>query len=436
MVNDQRIVRELAERYADIAALPRMDRHRALWRDHYSLRETRTPILISYGIWNAWCQKYFGDEKMECVTPFYRDYERWFRIQMHHATVGDDFICEPWVPLRATYRVPGIEEGEYRPLCFQSAYAQPTLSGAEAWGIRSVVRHGGTQGGAWKAEPPIKTWDDLERLKAPAHIIDEEATQKRLDLLREAIGDVLEIDVQRGPLLSGFLNDISTTLGELRGIEQVMIDMYESPDRLHELLAFMRDGIMQNQKQAEEAGDISRSCESQQNQGFPYAGELEDPKPNSGPGKRNETWGFMAAQEFTLISPEFHDEFLLRYQLPIIGDYGLSHYGCCEDLSRKIGLLRRIPNLRSIAVAPSADLAACAEQIGADYAISWRPSPTDMVCADWSEDRIHGLLRQGLAACAGTRMHICLKDIETLQGEPDRLKRWIGIVRSVLKTGG
>jgi hypothetical protein len=429
---DQSILLELAKQYAEIAAMPIMDERRNLWRDHYSLKETKTPVLILYGIWNAWCQEAFADEKLQCTDPFYRDYERWFRIQMHHAEVGDDFICEPWVPLRATYAVQGIDENDYRPLCTQSVYAQPTLSLSEAWGIKNVVRHGVTHGGAWKSEAPIKTWDDLELLKAPDHLINETVTQERLNLLHEAVGDVLEIDVQRGPILSGFGGDISTALGELRGIEQIMFDMYESPDRLHEMLAILRDGIINNQNQAEEAGDFSITCEPQQNQGFPYVDKLEDQKPNSGPRKKKDTWGFMAAQEFTLISPDFHDEFLLQYQLPIIRDYGVSHYGCCEDFTQKIDILRNIPTLRSIAVTPSADVVKCAKEIGADYAISWRPSPADMICAKWDDDRIRKLLKHGLTACQGTHFHICLKDVETLQGEPDRLKRWIEIVRSVI----
>ena len=79
------------------------------------------------------------------------------------------------------------------------------------------------------------------------------------------------------------------------------------------------------------------------------------------------------------------DEFMLQYQLPIMAEYGLVAYGCCEDLTRKIDVLRQIRNLRRIAVTPVADVRRCAEQIGTDYVISWRPNPTDMVCAGWDD---------------------------------------------------
>ncbi|HRV05057.1 MAG TPA: hypothetical protein P5025_08470, partial [Candidatus Ratteibacteria bacterium] len=79
---------------------------------------------------------------------------------------------------------------------------------------------------------------------------------------------------------------------------------------------FMRDGILANQKQAEDAGDITLL--SHVNQAMQYCEELEPPRINSGPRTRKQIWGYCAAQEYTLISPSMHNEFLLQYQLPIL----------------------------------------------------------------------------------------------------------------------
>lgn len=230
-------------------------------------------------------------------------------------------------------------------------------------------------------------------------------------------------------MMTGFYQDIATSLAYLRGLEQFMLDMYESPRQFHELLAFMRDGILQNQSEGEAAGDFSLT--GGQNQAMTYATDLPDPQPNSGPCRRSDLWGFFAAQEYTLISPQFHDEFLYQYQLPIMAHWGLTHYGCCEDLTRKIEMLRQAPNLRSIAIAPVADIARCAEQIQRDYVMSWRPNPTEMVATDFNESRIRQIIGDGLRACQGGVVNIHLKDIETVQGEPERLARWVQIVREV-----
>ncbi|MDA0990608.1 MAG: hypothetical protein O3A51_07640, partial [Verrucomicrobia bacterium] len=260
--------------------------------------------------------------------------------------------------------------------------------------------------------------------------IDEAETARQADRLHAAVGDILEVDVKRGTLFWGLAGDISTTMGGLIGIERMMLDMYESPDNLKHLATVLRDGILQNEAAVEAAGDYSLTA--QMNQSETYADELERPHANSGPRLRKDLWGFAASQEFTLVSPAFHEAFLFEFQRPILEAFGLVHYGCCENLTGKIDMLRQLPNLRSIAVTPSADLAQCAAQIGNDYAISWRPNPTNMVCAGWDEDRIHGTIRDGLRFCQGQHLHITLKDVETLQGEPDRLARWTSIVRQCI----
>jgi hypothetical protein len=409
---DVDILRDLATQYAERAAKAIQEERRELWEKHFSLKRTRPPILIRYGIWNVWCRKLFGDAAMECEDPFFREHERWLRMQLFHDSLGDDYILEPWITQEASYKTP------------QGIYGEP-------WGANVDYAQPGIEGGSWKADPFIKDWQDVEKLTPPAHEIDEEKTARDVQRLRDAIGDILEVNVDRGPVLLGFAGDISTTIAVIRGLDQLMYDMYESPEELGELLAFLRDGILANQAEAERAGDFSLT--NHNNQAMPYAEELERPRANAGSRKRQELWGFFAAQEYTLISPDFHDQFLFQYQLPIMEKFGLVHYGCCEDLTRKIDMVRQLNNLRSIAVTPSADVWKCAEQIGSDYVISWRPSPAEMVCTGWDETHVREVIRDGMEACKDGVVHISLKDVETLQGDPGRLRRWTQTAREVVE---
>lgn len=407
-LKDIDVLRGLAERYAAIAALPIQNEKRRLWTDHFGLKPTRVPILATYGMWNVWCREVFSDAQMECQDPFYRSFERDLKMRIfQHEVVGDDTIQEPWITLGASVK------GGWGNL----------------WGIEETMHGSGVEGGAAAYDAPLKSWDDMAKLRMTHHEIDEAETSRNRENLSDAIGDILPIDVQRGPACIGFMADISTSIAKLRGLEQLMIDMYESPDELHRLLAFMRDGILLNNQEAEDAGDFSLT--SGQNQAMCYAPEFEPPRPNSGPRKRKDIWGFCAAQEFTLISPEFHDEFLFQYQLPIYEHFGLVHYGCCEDLGRKIGMLRKLKNLRSIAVTPVANVGLCAEQIGTDYAIAWRPNPANMICCGYDEGKVQAIIRNGLDACRGGYPHIHLKDIETVEGDITRLTRWVQRVRKI-----
>ncbi len=406
--NDKQTLRDLAREYAAIAAKPIQDERRKLWSDHFSLKPTRPLILTSYGMHNVWCREVFGDDQMCCEDPFYRQWERQLRMAIFRDSTGDDCIQEPFISMGAAVKG----------------------SWGRMWGVEEANLPSDMDGGAWKFDPPIKDWSDLDKLTVNHHEVDEAATEENYQRLADAIGDIIPIDINRCPALTGFCADISTDITKLRGLDQLMMDMYDSPDQLHRLLAFMRDGILQNNREAEDAGHYSLTCH--QNQAMPYAHELEPPRANSGPRKRSDLWGFCAAQEYTLISPEFHDEFLFQYQMDIYKHFGLVHYGCCEDLTRKMEMLRQLPNLRSIAVTPRADVQTSAEQIQQDYAFSWRPNPADMVCTSWDEARVRRIIGDGLKAARDCCVHIHLKDIETVQGEPDRLQRWVKLVRSII----
>jgi hypothetical protein len=401
---DIQVLRELARRYVEVCARPVQAERRDLWRRLNSLQHTRPLLYLRGG--DMW------DEIPEVVTPrcqdaFFRPYERYLRQQIYQDTFGDDFIFEPWITVAATCRLSGwgVEAVRHRPADVKGAM------------------------GAWKAEYPIREPEDFARLRPPRHEIDEAATARDAARLGDAIGDILTVNVDRGPAWRMWSADLSSSLGLLRGIEHFMLDMMDRPAWLHELMAFMRDGVLRAHDQAEAAGDWGL-CDHQ-NQAMPYALELPDPAANANGVRRANLWCFMAAQEFTLVSPAMHEEFLLQYQRPILEKFGLTAYGCCEDLTRKIGMLRTVPNLRRIGVAPRADVRRCAEQIGGDYVISYRPNPAEMVCCGFDPARVRAHMRRDLEACRGLCVDITLKDITTVEHQPHRLRQWTQIAREL-----
>jgi len=408
IATDILILRDLAMRYAEICASDEQRIKRDLWRDHNSLSPTRPPIYV---------RAIPSDDepelrRQECTDPFFQHYESWFRLMLAHAGTGDDYTFFPYVTVDAVHVLP--PEG---------------LWGVPFGRIPSTERRG-----SWMFDPPLKELSDIKRLVFPRHEIDEAATAERHARLREAIGDLISVIVDRQPAWHMWSADLSTHLAYLRGLEQVMWDMTDNPDWLHRLLAFMRDGILAAQGQAETAGDW-RLCDHQ-NQAMPYARELPDPSADLAPVARKQLWDFCASQETTLVSPPMFDEFMLQYQLPIMERFGLVAYGCCEDLTEKIGVLRQIPNLRRIAVAPRANLRRCAEQIGTDYVISWRPNPAETVSCGFDPDHIRKTTHEALEITRGQHIDITLKDVETVEGHPERLGEWVKIVREVISRYG
>ena len=115
----------------------------------------------------------------------------------------------------------------------------------------------------------------------------------------------------------------------------------------------------------------------------------------------------MLMLEFESVSVAQHEEFLLQYQMPIMERFGLVSYGCCETLDRKIGMLRKIPNLRTICVGPRSDMALCAEQAQRDYVLSWRPNPA-MISTGFDIDHCRMIVRNGFEQSRGTHVHLLL----------------------------
>ncbi len=405
---DVNVLRRLTEEYREITSNSVFDRRRKLWAERNSLKAGPPPVyILGFGCWNTWVNDLIGGDALECEDPFFREHEFQLRLKSWQYSFGDDRIIEPW-----------IEQG---------AAHVPNENGL--FGLKTELCVSDAHDGAYKEVFPIQDWSELDRLSVPHHRIDEEETDRRYEKIMSAVGDLIEVDLNRTPILWGHSASISDPLGHLRGIENLMYDMYDSPDELHRLLAFLRDATLANNREAEAAGDWGLS--SHFTQAEHYTEELEAPCANALGRKMKDLFGYCQAQEFTMFSPDQHDEFMLQYQIPIMEQFGLISYGCCEDLTDKIDLLRQIKNLRMIAVAPAANLARCAEQIGPDYVISYRPNPANMVCCGFDETRIRRIISEDLRALKANdcRAHINLKDVETLEGDLTRLPRWVEIVR-------
>ncbi len=401
MPTDREILRDLARRYRQAASNPDQTRRRSDWARHNSLKRTRTLIYV-----RAFAAVEMPACRCVIADPFLQSQESHLRQALFWDTFADDSIFEPWLAIPAVHKCAG-------------------------WGVDIVRHYSDEPGGAFKGEYPLKRLEDVEKLRMPRHEIDEPASARRVEMMQEIMGDILPVFLDRGPAYQMWAGDLSTQLGFLRGIENVMLDMTDNPEWLHRLVAFLRDGVLKAQSEAEAAGDWGLS--DHQNQAMPYAEELPAPAASAYGIQRSRLWGYQASQEMALVSPAQHEEFMLTYQKPILEQFGLSAYGCCEDLTRKIGMLRQIRNLRRIAVSPFANAPRCAEQIGDRYVVSYRPSPADMVGYGFDEKRIRDILRRDFSAFRANGCHadVTLKDVETVQGDTERVRKWVAITRSV-----
>jgi len=150
-----------------------------------------------------------------------------------------------------------------------------------------------------------------------------------------------------------------------------------------------------------------------------------------GIARLKDLWGLAESQEMTGVSPQMLDEFILPYQIRLLENFGLNYYGCCEDLSKKFKIAKKIPNLRRVSVAPWTDMRAASEELEDKYVYVWTPSPSDLAMDQFDENLIRKKIKEGLKLTRENIVEIIMKDTHTLRGDPARMKKWAYIAKEL-----
>ena len=383
-------IRSLAERVATIAREPRMKAIKKRWADVNGLRTPdRAPVWCKpVGCW----KEIITDDMLECSEPWLRQLEHRFLKTIHKRDIDDDEPVDEYLSVGAAFR----REPE------------------NTWGV-DIGRHASSEeGGAWGYDPPVKTADDLDKLQTPSFTYCPEETAERKSRLEDLLGDILPVKLVAGPLLNVTLG---TDAAELRGLEQMMMDMIVVPAQMHRLMAHLRDANLSALDKLEATGLITAN-----NTGPMICSDPISDTQTSALTAKN-LWCMANSQEFDQVSPAMWEEFCLDYQKPIFERFGRVAYGCCENLTHKIDGVLSIPNLRIFVCSAWTDLAAVQGKIGRDYCIMWRQKASDVVFGD-DASQIKNDLMEGARQLQGHHYQIVLRELETLAGHPRRLHEW------------
>lgn len=394
---DRQVVRRLAEQVAELAASDEYETRRRRWRDVNGLRKPdRAPVWCRPA--GAW-KEILPDDAIESQDPLCRDVERTLRQHLFKDEVGDDHIVDPW------WEVPAVFDCDTE----------------HTWGLPTQRLVASTSLGGWRYDPPVKRVEDYERLTIPTFTYNPQKTQEALSRMDDLLGEILPVRLACGPPLGAHL---SVYLDQLRGMSGMLEDLAFHPKVVHRVMALMLEGVLRSLRAAEETGLLTP------NNHQPMT--CSDPIGSSQDGKTRlcDLWASSNSQEFQEVSPAMWEEFLLNYQIPIFQQFGLVQYGCCEDLSRKIRGLLRIPNLRVFVCSYWTDLDRVVEACGTQYTIMWRQLSAH-VTVSYSADQVRGHLREGMRKLKGHYYQIVLREIETLGGDPKRLHAWARTAREV-----
>jgi hypothetical protein len=411
---DVEILRRLASRIAEIASLDIHREKARLWTKLNDLESGRPMVYINEIPWH---EMNFDDElTLRCTNPWAREQEEKLRKTIYQ-----------WDHMPCDMVVSGFLES---PLAFTSTGFGITedvdiVKTDETSDV--VSRHFNVQ---------IKEPEDIEKIKMPVVTHDEKASQLCYQTMCRVYEGIMPVK-QAGQKHVWFTP--WDFLIRWWGIEEAMMDMIIRPDFVNAAVERMVDAWMCEMDQFDELNLLSLDNNNVRvgSGGYGYTSELpgDDYDPNH--VHPHNMWGCSNAQIFSEVSPGMHWEFAVRHDMRWLKRFGLTYYGCCEPLDKKMEVMRKIPNLRKISASPWCNTERVVAEIGSDYVISRKPNPAVFAGDTFDEDDARRQIREFLEKTEG-RCHVelIMKDISTVRHDPQRLWKWAQIAMQEVETYG
>ena len=399
---ERETLRDLAKQVAEIAAHPQNAVNRAEWIRHNGLRPGKAMVLcFPEGAW----AELLPDDALTVSDAGLRRTEWHLRhIIYRWQHLRDDNVIEPVWKVGLAYHWTG-------------------------WGLEAQQKPSPEARGAWAFVPVINDPAHADKLKQPDLAVDEEQTRRNLESTHDLFGDILQVRPHRR---IGVDTSLIGSLVRLRGLDQIMLDMCDRPQWLHQVMTFMTEATERLLDQVEQVPHLSlnNSDDYVGSGGVGYTDDLPGPGFN-GRVRLRDLWGFAEAQELALVSPAMHEEFVLRYQGRLLDRFGLNCYGCCEDVTRKLEVIKRsVPRLRRVSVSPWTDLGAAAEALQDRIVFSWKPNPAPVVL-QFDAARIRREVNECLDLAGGCIVEMILKDTHSVRQDPDSLSNWVKVAKEV-----
>lgn len=395
---DRQILRDLAQRVAEIAEWPIQAERRELWKRHNRLERVRPMVLVfPEGSW----RELLPSSACVCEDARARAIEWNLRSRLfyHEHIPSDNVIEKEWI----VHKVVHVSD----------------------WGLVARHKPSTTPTGSWAFDPVVHVPADFKKLRFPEVRYDETATQQAFEEAQELFGDILDVKLKGVAHISFHLMNLYTGW---RGLEQTFWDMVENPNMLHDAMAFLEEGHHHLIRQYKEMNLLSLNNDSTYHSsgGVGYTDELPQPDFNPNHVRPIDMWASAEAQELDLVSPEMHEEFSMQYERRLLASFGLNGYGCCDDLTAKLDDVLRIPRIRRISIAPFADVEKCAEKLGKKAIFSWKPKPAFLV-GEFNEELIRKDIQHTLDVTRDCVIEVILKDTHTCENHPERFTRWTQI---------
>ncbi len=401
-------LRALAQR---VRAIADGERNQALRRRWYAHDEAGDgpPLLLTET--DGGLSMVIPDFTPQCVEPWAQAQEWGLMAAIVHAEIiRDDVPIEPWVTVGWQLSI--------------SDYGVPVqTTRPQTDGFR----------GAYHIDVPLPDLArDIHRLRPRTYAVDRAGTRAAQACLKEVYDGILGVRLRGNPWWT--LGLTWTAINHI-GLEGLMLCMYDQPEALHRLMAFLRDETLALLDWLERQGLLHLNNENDYIGSGSRGYTRRLPVGDAAPVRTPDLWTLIESQETVGVGPDLYEEFIFPYENRIAQRFGGVYYGCCEPVHTRWSVLRNMANLRRVSISAWCDEEIMGEALGRDYVYSRKPNPTLVSTEVFDEAAIRADIRRTLAATRphGCRTEIIMKDVHTLNGQPDRLTRWVQLAREEIE---
>lgn len=406
---DENILKELLNKYMEIASLSVQREKMELWKKFNRHDLTRPMVMIDQLPWHE--LNYDGSLTCLVQDPFLRNVEDKLRkiiFQWNHFSV--DMVVEPVLTI---------------PFCASNTGYGMSGDGAEAFtDIRNdVISH--------EYQNQLETEDDIEKIKDMEIVFDKDTSEEWKDAMEHICQGIIPVRQAGGVDVRLQIWDV---LAELMNVENVYLSLIDRPEFVHKILIRMTHSALSGIQQMNKLGLFDTSANICHCSGT-YTDEL---LPDFGAGIGGDSrhaWSYAMAQVFTSVSPAITEEFEVPYMSQLASQFGMFYYGCCERLDDRLEIVQRIPNIQKISCSPWSDKRKFAAGLKKDIIMSNKPSPSYLASPSFDLETVSNDIKE---TCQIAREHeitveFLLKDLSTVKNEPERLTAWANTVMNIVE---
>ena len=398
---------ELGKKVAEIAALPVQQEKKKLWTANNDLKPVRPMVHMDQLPWHEINRS--EEMKKNYEDPFLSSVEEsLLKILYRWKHFPCDMVVENRIDIPKTVR--NLDYGMH-------ITEETRMIDVE----NDIYSH--------KYEDQIGTPEQLAALRPDKIEVDPELDKRHLEICSDIFNGIIPVRLEGVQIHSGLWDRIA----QMRSVEKILWDIVDRPEFIVDIVKKFVDMTMSSVRQCEELGLLDAKLQYVHCTGA-YTNDLPQADYNEGKTRAKDCWSFGMAQLFATVSPAMHEEFEIDLVKPLYEMFGLMYYGCCEPLEKKIGIIRKIKNVRKISTSPWANIDESADNMGRDYVLSLKSNPA-FIAAGVNEKEVRAQIEKALKACkrSGGPLEIILKDVSTVSSKLESLDRWNKIAMEMVQ---